>query len=102
MLSLFCVLVCVLAQLSNNTVYAAVIVASKICPNGFIGLSGLLIIKFVTNASERDPGGDLRTVHDRIKQKAVLIVVSPERPVTNFREDGAREVDTDYAFDLPH
>src|SRR5947207_2311254 len=102
MLSLFWVLVCVLAQLSNNTVHAAVIVASNICPNGFIGLSGLLIIKFVTNASERDPGRDLRTVHDSVKQKAVVIVVSPERPVTNLCEDGTGEVDTDYAFDLPH
>ena len=38
MLSLFCVL-CVLAQLSNNTVHAAVIVAYKICLNGFMGFS---------------------------------------------------------------
>ncbi len=39
MLSLFCVLVCVVAQLSNNTVHATVIVASKICLNDFISLN---------------------------------------------------------------
>jgi hypothetical protein len=39
MLSLFCVLVDVLAQLTNNAVHAAVIVASKICLNGFIGFN---------------------------------------------------------------
>jgi len=37
MLSLFCVL-CVLAQLSNITVHAAVIAVKKISLNGFIGL----------------------------------------------------------------
>ena len=39
MLSLFCVLVCVLAQLSNNTVHPTVIVASKKFLNGFISFN---------------------------------------------------------------
>ena len=39
MLSLFCVPVCVLAQLSNNTVHPTVIVASKKCLNDFISLN---------------------------------------------------------------
>jgi hypothetical protein len=39
MLSLFCVLVCVVAQLANNTVHAAIIVASKICVSDFISLN---------------------------------------------------------------
>jgi hypothetical protein len=39
MLSLFCVLVDVLAQLTNNAVHAAMIVASKIRLNGFIGFN---------------------------------------------------------------
>jgi hypothetical protein len=44
MFSLFCVL-CVLAQLSNNTVHAAVIVVKKIPLNGFIGFSLVVDIK---------------------------------------------------------
>jgi len=39
MLSLFCMLVDVLAQLSNNTVHAGVIAASKKCLNDFISLN---------------------------------------------------------------
>ena len=41
-------------------------------------------------------------MHDSIEKEAVIIVVSAECPVTNFGEDGTGEVDTDYAFDLPH
>src|SRR6266478_4641555 len=37
MLSRFCVLVCVVAQPNNSAVHAAVVVASKICLDGFIG-----------------------------------------------------------------
>ncbi len=39
MLSLCCVLVCVLAQLSNNTVHPTMKVASKKCLNDFISLN---------------------------------------------------------------
>src|SRR6266478_3855730 len=46
MLSLFCVLVCVLAQPNNNAAHATVIVASKIRLSGFIGLMRVLTIKF--------------------------------------------------------
>src|SRR5438094_7932986 len=41
-------------------------------------------------------------MHDSIEKQAVILVVSAECPVTNFGKDGTGEVDTDYAFDLPH
>jgi hypothetical protein len=37
MLSLFCVLVCVVAQPNNTAAHTAVVVASKIRLNGFMG-----------------------------------------------------------------
>ena len=37
-----------------------------------------------------------------VEKKAVVLVVSAECPVTNFGEDGTREINTDYALDLPH
>src|SRR5215211_1204645 len=53
-------------------------------------------------ASEGDAGGNLGTVHHCVEQKATVLVVSAERPVTNFREDGSGEVDTERRLDLPH
>ena len=61
MLSLFCVLVCVLAQLSNNTVHPTVIVASKKCLSGFIGFN-LVVDMIERNASEDSSRANPQTV----------------------------------------
>jgi len=61
MFSLFCVL-CVLAQLSNNTVHAAVIVVKKIHLNGFIGSSLVVDLRLETKASEDSWRANPRTV----------------------------------------
>ena len=55
MLSLFCVPVSVVAQPSNNAVHRAVIVASKICLNGFIGCIPDVVNSFLTNALKDIP-----------------------------------------------
>jgi hypothetical protein len=51
-------------------------------------VSGLLIIKFVTNTSEGDPGRDLRTVHNSFETEIVLLEVTTESPVTDLSKDG--------------
>src|SRR5438132_2016984 len=103
MLSLFCVLVDVLAQLANNRVHAAMIVTSTICLISFIGFSVVvLIIERQMNASEGNSSGDLRTVSDRIEKKSVILVVDAECPITDLSENATGEVDPDHALDLPH
>src|SRR4029077_4547957 len=52
MLSRFCVLVCVVAQPNNNAVHAAVVAASKICLNGFIGFD-LLVDNKILNECQK-------------------------------------------------
>src|SRR4030095_15331305 len=101
MLSLFCVLVCVPAQLSNNAAHPAVIVVRTIYFIGLIGRNGLLI-RFQTIASESDSGGDLRAVHDSVETEAIVLKVSAECPITNLGKNRAGKVDPDYALDLPH
>jgi hypothetical protein len=99
MLSLFCVPVCVLAQLTLSTMHAAAILVKKRYLIGFIGGNSL---RFQTTTSESDPGGDLRAMRHSVEKKPVVVVVNTERPVTNFRKDAMGEVNTDCAFDLPH
>src|SRR5712691_11238149 len=60
------------------------------------------MLRLVENSSEGNSRGDLRAVHDGVKEKAVVLVVYAECPVTDLGEDGTGEVDTDYALDLPH
>jgi hypothetical protein len=100
MLSLFRVLVCVLAQLSNNAVHAAIIVASKICVGDFISLN--LVVDNKRNASEGNSSGDLRAVPDNVETKIVFLEVTGKCPITNLSKDGTGEVDTEHALDLPH
>src|SRR5207247_2163076 len=56
----------------------------------------------LTSSSESNPGRDLRAMCNGIEKKPVIVVVSGERPITNFRKYATGEVNTDYAFDLPH
>src|SRR5207237_255363 len=104
MLSLFCVLVDVLAQLANNRVHAAMIVTSTIGLISFIGFSVVvLIIERQMNASEGNSSGDLRTVSDRIEKKSVILVVDAECAITDLSENATGEVDPDNgpAVDAP-
>src|SRR5207244_6793984 len=101
MLSLFCVLVDVLAQLANNRVHAAMIVTSTICLISFIGFSVVvLIIERQMNASEGNSSGDLRTVSDRIEKKSVILVVDAECPITDFSEHTTSEGEPDQAVNI--
>ena len=102
MLSLFCVLVCVVEQLTKNAAHAAAMLVKKRYLIGFIGRIVVGVNKFLTKASESDPRSDLRAMRDSVEKKPVVVVVNTERPVTNFRKDAMGEVNTDYAFDLPH
>ena len=102
MLSLFWVLVCVVAQLINIAAHIAAMPQRKICVIGFIGRNIVVDNKFLTDASESDPGRDLRAMHDGVEKEAVVLVVNGECPVTDLSKDVTGEVDTDYPFDLPH
>jgi hypothetical protein len=102
MLSLFWVLVCVVAQPTNIAVHTAAMLLKKIGLTDFIARNMVVDNKFLTNASEGNSSGDLRAVHNGVEKKAVVLVVSAECPVTELRKDVTGEVDTDYALDLPH
>ena len=102
MLSLFWVVVCVVAQPINNAVHTIAILLRKTNLNGFIGHNLVVDNKFLTNVSEGDPRRDLRSVHDGVEKEPVFLVVSAECPVTDLSEDVTGEVDTNDGFDLPH
>src|SRR5947208_15430214 len=82
-LSLFCVLVCVVEQLTKNAAHAAAMLVKKRYLIGFIGRIAVGVNKFLTKASERDPGGDLRAVCDSGVKKTVVGVVNCARSVPN-------------------
>src|SRR5438445_5236651 len=100
MLSLFWVVVCVVAQPINNAVHTIAILLRETNLKGFIGHN--LVVEFLTNVSESDPRRDLGAVHDGVEKEPVLLVVSAECPVTDLSEDVTGEVDTNDGFDLPH
>src|SRR5438093_5894232 len=102
MLSLFWVLVCVVAQPTSTVVHIVAMLQREIYLNGFIGCNLVLDNKSLTNASEGNPGRDLGTVHYGIEKEPVILVVSAECPVTNLSEDVTGEVNTNDSFDLPH
>ena len=60
-----------------------------------------LVPNNLTNSSKGNPGRDLRTVCDRVENKAVVLVVDAQCPITDLSEDAMGEVDTDDALDLP-
>jgi len=89
MLSLFCVLLCVVAQLTNSAVHAAAILQRRIRLNGFIGCNLVVDNKFLTTASESNPSGNLRAVHHSVETETIVLKVTTERPVTNLSKDGS-------------
>src|SRR4029077_2189330 len=52
--------------------------------------------------SESNASSDLRAMGDSVEKKPVTIVVSAECPITDFGKDVTAEVNTEYAFHLPH
>jgi len=118
MLSLFCMVVCVVAQPTKNTVHTIAITAMNFAASAltFVAIRGLVgqftlisissleerLNKFLTNASEGDPRCDLRAVQHCVEKEPVILVVSAECPVTDLCKDGTRQVDTNHGLDLPH
>src|SRR5947208_12153080 len=94
MLSLFWVVVCVVAHPNNSAVHTAAMLLKKIGLTDFIARNMVVDNKFLTKASEGNPGGDLGAVHDGVEKEPVILVVSAECPVTNLSEDVTREVNT--------
>jgi len=102
MLSLFCVLVWVVAQPTLSIVQATATPVRKIYFNGFISRNLIVDNNVFNRCSESNPSGDLRAVHNGVEKEAVVLVVNGEGPVTDLSKDVTGEVDTDYPFDLPH
>src|SRR5262245_7123121 len=62
----------------------------------------LIADQVLRNASEGDPGRDLRSVCHHVELKVVVLEVTAECPVTDFGKDAPGPVEPNYALDLPH
>src|SRR5438876_5678149 len=72
MLSLFWVVVCVVAHPNNSAVHTAAMLLKKIGLTDFIARNMVVDNKFLTKASEGNPGGDLGAVHDGVEKEPVI------------------------------
>src|SRR5215813_1526877 len=95
MLSLFCVLVCVVAQPSNKAVHAATTLQTRVHLINFIGRN-----RMVDMISESNSGGDLRAVHHDVELKVIVLEVRAKCSITDFGKNAPSPVEPNYALNL--
>src|SRR5262249_25691832 len=101
MLSLFCMVVCVVAQPTNKAVHAVATPQIKLFLISFIDRNWI-VERFQTITSESNSGGDLRTVQNSVETEIGIPKVTAECPVTNFSKDAPSPVKPDHGLDFPH
>jgi len=90
MLSLFCVLVCVLAQPALSTVHVAATAVRKIYFDGFISCNLIVANCVSIKCSKSNASGNLRAVQNSIKTKTVILIGTSKGAITDLSKDGTR------------